>query len=71
MSNSWNQIGDNIYGQIEGGYFGSSVALNNDGSFLAVGSPPEKWACNIPILTASVKAFFHISVLTSLDFISS
>ena len=32
---------------------------NTSKSFLAVGSPPEKCACKIPIFTPSDKAVFH------------
>ena len=35
----WVQIGQNIYGDSEYGYSGSSVSLNSNGSFVAIGTP--------------------------------
>ena len=36
---SWNQVGSNIDGSGENDYFGSSIAMDTSGEFIAVGSP--------------------------------
>ncbi|KAJ1444077.1 hypothetical protein B484DRAFT_321177, partial [Ochromonadaceae sp. CCMP2298] len=36
--NGWNQIGQDLYGEIEDEFFGNTVALNGDGNVIVVGS---------------------------------
>ena len=38
---SWSQLGEDIYGEEAGGYFGMSVSLSSDGKVLAIGAPEE------------------------------
>ncbi len=38
---SWSQLGEAIYGEEAGGYFGFSVSLSSDGKVLAIGAPEE------------------------------
>jgi len=38
----WSQIGQDIDGEAEGDYFGSSVCLNSEGSIIAIGAPRYK-----------------------------
>ncbi len=39
ISNVWDQIGDDIDGEAENDYSGSSVSLSSDGSIVAIGAP--------------------------------
>ncbi|HAF28074.1 MAG TPA: hypothetical protein DCG75_03405 [Bacteroidales bacterium] len=38
-SGTWEQIGDDIYGEADYDYFGWSVSLSSDGSIVAIGTP--------------------------------
>ncbi len=39
ISGTWTQIGNDIDGETEGDWFGSSVSLNSNGSIVAIGAP--------------------------------
>jgi len=58
IGGNWNQIGGNIIGDTEGNQPGTSICLNNDGTYIAIGAPSESFSNPS---SGNVKVFRNIS----------